>query len=76
MQMRTGLGLAQKQLTILDANASRPAAGVKSRNIHIFLRFYALPAGRLNDQNHQLIFSQALRVDDAARRSFSCNDKS
>jgi len=44
----------------LDADASRPAAGAKSRNIQIFLRFYALPAGRFNDQNHQLIFSQAL----------------
>ena len=32
----------------------------KSRNIQIFLRFYALSAGRLNAQNHQLIFSRAL----------------
>ena len=34
----------------------------KYRNIKIFLRFYALPAGRLNAQNHQLIFSRALRL--------------
>jgi hypothetical protein len=33
----------------------------KSRNIQIFLRFCALPAGRLNAQNHQLIFSRTLR---------------
>jgi len=34
----------------------------KSRNIQIFLRFYALPAGRLNAQNNQLIFSRTLRL--------------
>jgi hypothetical protein len=41
----------------MDADASRPAAGAKSRIIHIFLQFYALPVRRLNAQNCKLIFS-------------------
>jgi hypothetical protein len=37
----------------------------------MFLQLYALPAGRLNDQNHQLIFSQALsRAEEGAENHF------
>jgi hypothetical protein len=44
----------------LGADASRPAAGAKIRHIQIFMRFYALSAGRFNVQDHELIFSRAL----------------
>ena len=64
------------------ADASRPAAGSKSRNIQIFLRFYALPAGGRNTQNHQFIISRALRSrttgslvgvqPDAAAKTVAC----
>jgi len=47
----------QKQRIILDVDASHPAAGVKSRDIQIFLRFYAASLVRLNAHNHQNIFS-------------------
>jgi hypothetical protein len=49
-------GVAQEQLNILDAEASRPAAGAKPLNIQIFLHFLGLPVGRLNTQNCQLTF--------------------
>jgi hypothetical protein len=32
----------------LDADACCPAAGAKTRNIQMFLRFRALPAGQIN----------------------------
>jgi len=51
----------QKQRIILDVDASHPAAGVKSRDIQIFLRFYAASLVRLNAQNHQPIFLRTLR---------------
>jgi len=51
----------------------RPAGCVvKYQNIQIFLQFYALPAGRPDDQNHQLIFLQALiRAEEGAENHFT-----
>ena len=43
----------------------------KTWNIQIFLRFRALPAGRLNPLNCELIFSWTLRVS-ARNNSTSC----
>jgi hypothetical protein len=35
----------------------------KTRNIQIFLRFRALPVGRLNAQKREFIFSEPIGVD-------------
>jgi hypothetical protein len=56
-------GVAQEYLNILDADASRPAAGAKTLKIQIFLRLYGLPVGHLNAQNCQLtIFAKPRRI--------------
>ena len=39
---------------VLQADASRPAAGAKTRNIQIFLLIRALSSGRFNDWNCEL----------------------
>jgi len=43
------------------ADASRPAAGAKTRDGRISLRFVALSARLLNAQNHQFVFSRTSR---------------
>jgi hypothetical protein len=41
----------------LDAAATRSAAGAKILNIQIFRHFRSYPAGQLNAQNCEFIFS-------------------
>ena len=53
---------------MLSADSSQPSADVRHRNINIFLRFYALPAKRLNTQNHHLIFSRAQEAENGNKR--------
>ena len=54
---------ARSKITVHFGRRCIPSGCVaKSRNIQIFLRFYALPARRLNAQNHPLFFSRALRL--------------
>jgi hypothetical protein len=57
---QAGSGPAQKQLHILDADASRPAALRKLEISGIFLRFRAWPGGRLHTQICEFIFARTL----------------
>jgi hypothetical protein len=45
----------------LNADASRPAADAKPRNIQMCLRFHALLAGHLNAQNCEPVFYEPQR---------------
>jgi hypothetical protein len=60
---RSILGPAQKQLHILDADASRPAALRKLEISRIFLRFRAWPDGRLHAQFCEFIFARTLNLE-------------